>query len=523
MKTAWAAVCLLFVLATFAPTEQSDQADDELIGRPDGHEPYDRPLIGRPDGHDFPVEKDSSSSSESSDESGPEDDDVEDAEEEEEEPLVRCKRPMCAMYCEFGFKKDSTGCPICECLRAAESSLIGRPDGHEAASTRPPCRGPEPMCANYCPHGYRYNADGCMTCDCVVPAAEARSRPRCRGPMPMCANRCPGGYKYKPDGCMTCECVEDDCAGSGPCEEGLVCRNRTVNDVTKPMCTVKTLCEKQRDEPAALGSSPVTCEDDGTFKPMQCTTRQTECWCVDGLGREVPDTRTSVYIDQHKPKCVRNVTVSMHIHMVMVVEHHIDVTRLDSLHSLIIDHVSSWMLIEPHYVSVVKTEAQDSDDEEDEARLVIVELVVIHDGVTDLPSAGEHMKHCIDNERCRIPVKGGGSLKPAPRSMTVKHKFAASATTTAYPSAEPVLLGEGRGVAVLRLTFCAVAALILVTIIIAAACVGAKRKRYNLAAQFRHQKLESPVISKNFLTNDYVPELVSVDTKDVVKEKEPIA
>jgi len=44
----------------------------------------------------------------------------------------------------------------------------------------------------------------------------------------------------------------------------------------------------------------------------------------------------------------------MHIHMVMVVEHHVDVTRLDSLHSLIVDHVSSWMLIEPHYVSVVK-------------------------------------------------------------------------------------------------------------------------------------------------------------------------
>jgi len=34
----------------------ADQADEELIGRPDGHEPYDRPLIGRPDGHDFPVE-----------------------------------------------------------------------------------------------------------------------------------------------------------------------------------------------------------------------------------------------------------------------------------------------------------------------------------------------------------------------------------------------------------------------------------------------------------------------------------
>jgi len=44
----------------------------------------------------------------------------------------------------------------------------------------------------------------------------------------------------------------------------------------------------------------------------------------------------------------------MHIHMLMVVEHHIDVTRLDSLHSIIVDHVSSWLLIEPHYISVVK-------------------------------------------------------------------------------------------------------------------------------------------------------------------------
>ena len=51
---------------------------------------------------------------------------------------------------------------------------------------------------------------------------------------------------------------------------------------------------------------------------------------------------------------MRNGTVSMHIHMLMVVEHHIDITKLDSLHSLIVDHVSSWLVIEPHYVKVVK-------------------------------------------------------------------------------------------------------------------------------------------------------------------------
>jgi len=74
---------------------------------------------------------------------------------------------------------------------------------------------------------------------------------------------------------------------------------------------------------------------------LQCTRR----WCV---GND---------IDIVAMRCcgaVRNVTVAMHIHMVMVVEHHIDVTKLDSLHSLIVDHVSSWLVIEPHFVTVIK-------------------------------------------------------------------------------------------------------------------------------------------------------------------------
>ena len=93
---------------------------------------------------------------------------------------------------------------------------------------------------------------------------------------------------------------------------------------------------------------------------------------------------------------------------------------------------------------VVKTEAQNSDDEDDESTMMVVELMVVHDGVTDLPSAGEHMKHCIDSERCRIPVEGGGSLKPAPRSMTVKHKFASSITTTPRVIADYAPLGNDR-------------------------------------------------------------------------------
>jgi len=66
-----------------------------------------------------------------------------------------------------------------------------------------------------------------------------------------------------------------------------------------------------------------------------------------------------------------------------------------------------------------------------------VELMVIHDGVTDLPSAGEHMRRRMHQGRCRIPVRGGGSLKPDPRSMVVKHKFAAAHAT---PSPTPELI-----------------------------------------------------------------------------------
>jgi len=69
-------------------------------------------------------------------------------------------------------------------------------------------------------------------------------------------------------------------------------------------------------------------------------------------------------------------------------------------------------------------------DMETEARVVVVEVVVVHDGVTDLPSASEHMRRRMQDGRCRIPVGHGGSLNPDPRSVNVKHKFAHDGTTT---------------------------------------------------------------------------------------------
>jgi len=51
----------------------------------------------------------------------------------------------------------------------------------------------------------------------------------------------------------------------------------------------------------------------------------------------------------------RNITVSMHLHMTLIVQHDIDISNeLGSLNATIVDHVSSWLLIEPHYIKVTK-------------------------------------------------------------------------------------------------------------------------------------------------------------------------
>ena len=55
----------------------------------------------------------------------------------------KCPPYMCAMYCEHGFKKDANGCDMCEC------------------NTCPP-----EMCMIECEHGFKKDADDCNTCEC---------------------------------------------------------------------------------------------------------------------------------------------------------------------------------------------------------------------------------------------------------------------------------------------------------------------------------------------------------------------
>jgi hypothetical protein len=619
---------VLLLVTTVAAQLTHDEKSDDMLGRPDGHEPFQSPtdplgpsLIGRPDGHDGGVRSDEQDSvnkdtDDNSHETGDDDwDDVDDDHDDsdddsddddvalpnidyegyeslgdydysddllatgndelpvggldEEKPLIRCKRPICLMSCVNGFETDSTGCPVCQCredagIAANQTMVIGRPDGHEPASTS--CAN-QALCRMFCSLGFKTDASGCPVCSCLDDPCEsvncrdqavcepqpcgdrhpctqlsAKCIARLPCPEPMCANFCPAGYARNPEGCMTCDCVvvpaEHKCDGE-ICNEGRVCRNVSSPGLTVPKltCTVKTLCESMRDKPLGLGAVKPTCEADGSFMSMQCNAPSAECWCVDGSGREVDGTRTTVYVEEHKPKCVRNITVSMHIHMTLIVRHDIDISdHLSVLNSTIVDHVSTWLLIEPHYIRVVKAEtsglnndednsAEADDDEnsdeeaDDRPKVVIIEIVVLHDGVSDLPSAADYMKRQMHEGRCHIPI-GDNSLEPDVGSIQTEHKYAYEPVPLAH--ANSFNFANSR---VMRYGVCATGGLFIVLAIAAVLMAVALRRRRSLTLQFKHQRLSVQTSSsseKNLLEteNDSPGILIAADEK---KEKDPIA
>jgi len=639
-----------------------------LLGRPDGHElgsqedasedtDADKPILGQHDGHEPGIEAEIEESEDGSDELmddfGEGDENADDNEEgndedyygltlsgeldsnskepasdeedqeDGDEPLVRCKRPLCFMYCENGFQSDASGCPVCRC-KDSESSLIGRPDGHEPGAVD--C-GIRPMCAMICENGFKSGDDGCPVCECAeatetnVPGHQNGSEPiiecpplcrmfcrlgfktdergcqvcscledPCQGvvcesgsecqsqpcedsksctqlsakcvatpksrpcPEPMCANACPYGYAKNEAGCMTCTCdsipAERVC-GPIKCDEGLICRNGTDGS---SKCSVKSICETRRSLPVGLGGAQLLCERDGSFKSLQCNPKLAECWCVDGLGQEVEDSRVTVYVEEHKPKCARNITVSMRVHMTLIVKHDIDISdELDSLNATIVDHVSSWLLIEPRYIKVAKAESvssnsqnekdsiddSEADDEteladdynsvdEDElggSSLLLVELVVVHDGQSDLPSAANYMQRRMHLGQCDIPV-GRGTLLPNPYSLKTEHQFAHQPV---YPESEYNLESDyepswrcWRGV---RVGLCAFGVGLFILVVITLSLALHRRRHRMHMLQFKHQRLDSQTsVEKDFLNHESEKSVPTDHDAYMTKdEKHPIA
>ncbi|XP_043553578.1 uncharacterized protein nid2a isoform X3 [Chiloscyllium plagiosum] len=79
----------------------------------------------------------------------------------------------------------------------------------------------------------------------------------------------------------------------------------------EPIERPKTACEQYRERLQAelnlrglqtvVGVHIPECDQEGNFKPLQCHSGTGYCWCVDGRGQEIPDTRTPLGSDQ--PQC----------------------------------------------------------------------------------------------------------------------------------------------------------------------------------------------------------------------------
>ena len=72
---------------------------------------------------------------------------------------------------------------------------------------------------------------------------------------------------------------------------------------------------------------------------------------------------------------------------------------------------------------ILKAEPENTNPEEENS-IVLVELVVVHDGQCDLPSSDAYMRRRMQTDDCSMPI-GDGMMKPRPGSIQTEHKYTA--------------------------------------------------------------------------------------------------
>jgi len=250
---------------------------------------------------------------------------------------------------------------------------------------------------------------------------------------------------------MTCDCLGEELCGTKACGVGLVCQKRILNFREMPVCVPKPICQttaetyglsRRTGRAAAQGGEAaqgggvggvVDCAPNGEFRPLQCNYRLGDCWCVDDRGVEVDGTRNAIFTDEHKPSCVRNVTVALTINMLLVPTRgeELDGDSLpddkDIVKALpkLSESIGSWLVMDKQYVTVIRA----SSVVKDGVHGVLVMALVRHDGSNDLPSAVTYMTGSMFLGHCTLAV-AGQTLTADPHTLQVNHKFS-------YPWKEP--------------------------------------------------------------------------------------
>ncbi|CAH1794710.1 unnamed protein product [Owenia fusiformis] len=198
-----------------------------------------------------------------------------------------CSPVTCRMYCDFGFvKNDTTGCDICKCNK---SPCDVDPNPCPEDSDKPVCDVRQgkavcirqhcpPICAMYCQFGFKINeTTDCPICSCREhPCAEPNPCPDdkpfclvkdrkavCQKCSPvMCMMFCTYGFKMNDNGCPICSCKESPCKEK-TCPTGNVCEVQK-SECDKEPCPLVATCIV---DPALPCTDP---EKDGTGNVVFC-------------------------------------------------------------------------------------------------------------------------------------------------------------------------------------------------------------------------------------------------------------
>ncbi|XP_021257168.1 nidogen-2 [Numida meleagris] len=215
----------------------------------------------------------------------------------------------------------------CECAAGYRGDGRGCQDVDECEEGLSQC-GPFSVCLNVpgsyrceCHSGYQPAEDG-HGCVSLTPAADPceegrhpcapRDRARClprTGGQPAC--ECLPGYAGDGRVCSDVnECTLNPCHPAATCYNtpgSFSCQCQPGYEGDGFQCTHAqsstqrlTPCEHERLYPRTPGHVP-QCDEQGSYRPLQCHSSSGHCWCVDASGQEIAGTRTAA--GSTPPRC----------------------------------------------------------------------------------------------------------------------------------------------------------------------------------------------------------------------------
>nr|CAD7194476.1 unnamed protein product [Timema douglasi] len=233
-----------------------------------------------------------------------------------------CDTNLCAQMCEYGFKVDSQGCPTCECDDPCQGFQCGPEEQCVAlrddtctdflCPTLPVCRanpcksGPlkDPLTGELvtctetqttCAAGHTCSQGFCCADDEDNGIIERQDAAVSK------SGECPVEVMESCGDAIECE-TDEDCPGDMKCclteECGGVCAGPVSEERPPSMCEYlrdfPTKMEGTRDGMRLAIPTP-SCHNNGSYEYTQCVEvdGRKECWCVDGYGTEIPDTRSA--------------------------------------------------------------------------------------------------------------------------------------------------------------------------------------------------------------------------------------